>query len=501
VGDDNTYKLIGVVLYLSVLVFIGALASRRIGDVKDYYVGGKNMGFWAVAFSARATGESAWLLLGLTGMGAVVGIRGFWVVLGELVGVAGAWLLMSRRFKRLTDRYDSITVPDYLEDRFQDKSKRLRVVSAFSLVVFVTIYVAAQIYATGMAFNSFLGWNYYTGAFVGFFVVLLYASGGGFVAVVWSDVFQGTLMFLGLVFLPIIGVYHAGGVGNVVVGLREIDPSLLAWGGATGWTLETIFGTLALVFIGLGFLGSPQVFVRFIALRDESEIPKGAAVAIIWTLFADSGAVLTGMVGRYLLTGPGEDPVAILGKGGEEVLPIMVELVLPPMLVGLMIAIVLSAIMSTVDSLLVVASSAVVRDWYQQVKHPELPDDSLIPISRMATVGVALVALAVAMAATGPDQTVFWFVIFGWSGIAATFCPTIILSLFWQRFTANGALAAMVSGFICVPLFKFVVVKLPTIGPLIGALEELAPAFVISAVVGIVVSLLDSNTIDEPIDI
>ena len=364
-------------------------------------------------------------------------------------------------------------------------------------MTFVTIYVAAQIYSTGTAFHSFLGWNYYVGALVGFFVVLFYASGGGFVAVVWSDIFQGTLMFLGLVLLPIAGIIHAGGVGEVYAGLEAIDPSLLAWGGADGWTLETIFATLGLTLIGLGFLGSPQVFVRFIALRDEAEIPKGAAVAIVWTLLADSGAVLTGMVGRHLLTKPGDDPIQLLGAGGQDVLPALVEVVLPPFLVGLMIAIVLSAIMSTVDSLLVVASSAVVRDWYQQVKHPELPDDALIPISRKATIGVAFVALAVAMAATSPGQTVFWFVIFGWSGIAATFCPTIILSLFWRGFTANGALAAMVSGFVCVPLFKFVMVKLPTIGPLIGALEELAPAFLISALIGVVVSLLDPNKIDE----
>jgi Na+/proline symporter len=190
----------------------------------------------------------------------------------------------------------------------------------------------------------------------------------------------------------------------------------------------------------------------------------------------------------------------VLGPGGQDVLPELVELVLPPFLVGLMIAIVLSAIMSTVDSLLVVASSAVVRDWYQKVKHPNLPDDSLIPMSRLATIIVAFVALAIAMAATGPNQTVFWFVIFGWSGIAATFCPTIILSLFWRGFTARGALAAMISGFLCVPLFKFVMVKLPTVGPLLGALEELVPAFLISALLGVLVSLMDPNKIDETLD-
>ena len=204
--SPDTWKFVGVALYLGVLLAIGVVASRRNKDVKDYYAGGKDMGFWAVAFSARATGESAWLLLGLTGMGAVYGVRGFWVVLGEVLGVMGAWLLMSRRFKRLTDRYESITVPDYLEDRFADSSQLLRKISAVTLVTFVTIYVSAQIDATGAAFESFLGVDYFLGAIVGFLVVMAYSSSGGFVAVVWSDVFQGTLMFLGLVALPLVAL-------------------------------------------------------------------------------------------------------------------------------------------------------------------------------------------------------------------------------------------------------------------------------------------------------
>jgi len=490
------WKFAGVALYLIVLLGIGALASRRMKDVKDYFAGGKSLGFWAVAFSSRATGESAWLLLGLTGLGATMGARAFWVVLGEVLGVMGAWLLMSRRFKRLTDRYDAITVPDYLEARFRDDGKRIRVVAAGALVIFVTIYVSAQIDATGTAFETFLGVEYLTGALVGFGVVMVYSVSGGFLAVVWSDVFQGTLMFFGLVTLPLVAWWSLPGDG-LAVQLEAIDPNLLSLAGADGWTWTTIAATASLALIGLGFLGSPQIFVRFLALRDEKEIDKGTMVAFTWTLLADAGAVLVGMVGRAALHRPGEAMIGkdgVFGNGGQDVLPLLVEHTFPAMIVGLYIAIVLSAIMSTVDSLLVVASSAAVRDCYQKVLRPELKDDELVSLSRKATLGLGLVALVVAMtvATVSETRTIFWFVIFGWSGIAATFCPTMILSLYWKGMTARGALAAMVSGFVSVPLFKFGAPHLPVVGELFAALEELPPAFLVSALAGVVVSLADA---------
>ncbi len=509
-----TWKLIGVALYLGVLLGIGVAASRRMGDLKDYFAGGKDLGFLAVAFSARATGESAWLLLGLTGMGALYGVRGFWVVVGEVIGVVGAWVFMARPFKRLTDRYDSITVPDYLESRFRDEgSHGLRMVAAVCLTVFVTIYVSAQIDATGKAFETFLppskvfllgdlvagigdvwlqaNFDYIVGALVGFAVVMAYSTSGGFLAVVWSDIFQGVLMFLGLVVLPIAGMAAIGGPGVMMDKLSAIDPTLLHWGGAHGWTLMTLTGTIGLALIGLGFLGSPQIFVRFLALRDEGEIPQGTAVAFIWTLLADSGAVLTGMVGRAMLTEPGQDAEAVLASGGEAVLPQLVEMVMPGMIVGLYIAIVLSAIMSTVDSLLVVAASAAVRDFYQKVLNPSLKDEDLVSLSRYTTFALALVALVISMvvARTAESRTVFWFVIFGWSGIAATFCPTMILSLYWRGFSRNGAMAAMLSGFAGVPLFKFAAPLLPAVGPYFKELGELPAAFALSFAVGVLVSL------------
>ncbi len=545
------WKFVGVSLYLLVLLAIGVVASRRMGDLKDYFAGGKNLGFWAVAFSSRATGESAWLLLGLTGMGAAFGVHAFWVVVGEVLGVCGAWLFMAGRFKHLTDGYDSITIPDYLESRFRDTTQQLRVVSAICLTIFVTIYVSAQIDATGTAFETFLrpsevlgiqssvaeignvwfrdNFDYVTGALIGFAVVMAYSTSGGFVAVVWSDIFQGTLMFFGLVILPIAGAMSIGGFGVMAERLTAIDPELMTIAGKGGWSLSKVMGTLGLALIGLGFLGSPQVFVRFLALKDAKEIPKGTLVAFVWTLLADSGAVLSGMVGRAALSTPEQSPDVLfkgtfdpagqqiaeplMGSGGEAILPMLVADIFPPMIIGLYIAIVLSAIMSTVDSLLVVAASAAVRDWYQKVRNPNMGDHELVNLSRQATFGLAIIALTISMsvAVMSETRTIFWFVIFGWSGIAATFCPTMILSLYWAGFTKKGALASMISGFLAVPLFKFIPPMLVASGtPEVGdpsalagvaalfvELAELPPAFAASFFIGIGVSLMDKDGLKE----
>ena len=518
-----TWKLIGVAAYLLVLIGIGVAASRRMRDVKDYYAGGKQLNFWAVAFSARATGESAWLLLGLTGMGAALGLHAFWVVVGEVLGVTGAWILLSRRFKRLTDRYDSLTIPDYLESRFGDTSHWLRIVAAIALTTFVTIYVSAQIDATGTAFESFIGLSYLPestataitagegffaknaawllGLLIGFVVVMAYSVTGGFLAVVWSDIFQGVLMFLGLVTLPLVGLWAAGGPGVVAANLAAIDPGLLSVFGPEGFSVKTLFSIAGLALIGLGFLGSPQIFVRFLALRDEGEIPKGATVALVWTLLADSGAVLVGVIGRSLIAPGSETAIEVAGddKKWEAILPYMVDTYLAPVLIGLFIAIVLSAIMSTVDSLLVVASSAVVRDVYQQVLHPDRSGEELVRLSRWTTLGLALIALAIAIAVgfLAESRSIFWFVIFGWSGIAATFCPTIILSLFWERMTRNGALAGMITGFVCVPIFRFAPPELfawTGWAPFdwLGVMGELPVAFLLSGCSVVLFSVLDA---------
>ena len=480
-------------LYFLILFLIGVFASRKIKGLEDYYVGGKKLGYWVVAFSARATGESAWLLLGLTGLGAMIGVSAFWVVAGELLGVGVAWFLMARPFKAQTDAYGSITIPDYLVSRFQSSSHLLRIVAAATLTVFVTIYVSAQIDATGTAFENFLGWNYYVGVFVGFGIVVVYILSGGFVAVAWSDLFQGLLMLMGLVLLPIVAFLYLGPEADVMGTLERVDPGLVDIWGSGGFSAYNVVTVIGLALIGLGFMGSPQLFVRFMAIKDDNEILKGRWVAIVFTLLTDSAAVLIGMLGRYLFTESGQLPEEILGNGGQQVLPMLVDRVMPSLIVAMYIAVVLAAIMSTIDSLLVVASSAITRDFYQQVYNPEMDNDKMAGISRIITVILALAALglALAVATISPTRTIFWFVIFGWSGIAATFCPVMILSLFWKGYTEKGALASMVTGFISVPVFKFLAPQIPEYGVYFDKLAELPPSFAVALLFGIFVSKLD----------
>jgi len=501
-GSALTLKLLAVAIYAGILLVIGYLASRRVKSTRDYFVAGKSLGFFNVAFSARATGESAWLLLGLTGMGYAVGVQAFWVVLGEVLGVCGAWMLMARRFKRLTDRYDSITVPDYLESRLRDTGHSLRLIAAFALVVFVPIYAGAQVFATGTAFHAFLGWNHYAGAAVGFAVVMLYITQGGFTAVVWSDVFQGSLMVVGLVALPLVALSHIGGLSEVTAALTAIDPHLLSWHGpgeggpsTGGWTTSTIVSILGMAAIGIGFLGSPQVFVRYISMKDEKQILPGMITAGVWTVLADSGAVLVGIFGRVIY-----DPEA-LGGNVDNILPEMAQGLLPAFFAGLFIAMVLSAIMSTIDSLLVVASSAAVRDFWQKSKHPEMSDEKLMSLTRKVTISLSLISFLIGIGIMMVDKEngVFWTIIFGWSGIAATFCPTVILSLFWTKLTARGAQSAMIAGFLSVSLFKWAVPPLlenfgqQTLAGYLESLDVLLPSFAVGFLVAIVVSLLDKK--------
>ncbi|MDF1696567.1 MAG: sodium/proline symporter, partial [Saprospiraceae bacterium] len=479
-------KVIALGLYILILFLIGIIASRRVKSMSDFYVGGKKMGYLAVAFSARATGESGWLLIGLTGMGAISGLSTYWVVVGEVLGVAISWWFMAKRFKRKSDEYNAITIPDYLESHFKSGTKTLRILASTILSVFVIIYVSSQIDVTGKAFESMMGINYFTGAVIGFLIVLTYIFIGGFVAAVWSDLFQGMLMFIGLVLLPIVVYYSMDGGTAIVESLHSIDPGLTNIWGTSDDVWMNIATMLGFAMIGLGFLGSPQVYVRFMSVKNEMEIDKGKWVAVIFTLLTDAAAVTIGILARVLFTENGQDPEAILGNAGENVLSIMTENFLPYMLVAIYVAVVLSAIMSTIDSLLVIASSAITRDFYQKVFNPSIPDRDLTNMSRVVTLIMAILALIIAMviAVNSPTRTVFWMVIFGWSGIAASFCPVIILSLFWKDYSEAGAIASMIAGFLCVPFFKFVVSNMEGIGPYFVQLDVLGPSFFISMLMG-----------------
>ena len=484
-------KLVVLALYFLILLSIGFFASKRVSNISDYYVGGKKLGYWIAALSARSTGESGWLLIGVTGMGALMGVSAFWIVIGEVIGVWISWQFMAKKFKRMTDEYDSITIPDFLVSHFRSTTHTIRIVAATALSLFVVIYVSAQIDITGKTFESFLGFNYYTGIAIGFGIVVVYIFSGGFLAVAWSDFFQGSLMFVGLLLLPVVAYFSLSGDASIIEGLRNIDPALLNIWGSGGLTLMNFVAVLGLLSIGIGFMGSPQVYVRFIAIKNEAEIEKGKWVALFYTLLTDSAAVMIGILGRYMLTQAGDNPEMILGNAAENVLALVLGQVMPTLIIGVYIAAVLSAVMSTVDSLLVVASSAVTRDFYQQILHPNIDERKLMGLSKKVTLTLAILALGVALAISvlSPTRTVFWFVIFGWSGIAATFCPVIILSIFWKGFTEKGAIASMVTGFLCIPFFKFVVPNFSAIGPYINKLDVMLPSVLLALLGGWAVSV------------
>ena len=479
-------------IYFSVLIGIGIVASKNVNNISDYYVGGKKLNYWVAALSARSTGESGWLLLGVTGMGAIMGISALWIVLGEVIGVSLSWHFMAEKFKTLTDRYDSITVPDFLHSHFKAKTNTIRIIAATALSAFVVIYVSAQIDITGKAFESFLGYNYYSGILIGFGIVVAYIFSGGFLAVAWSDLFQGSMMFFALLILPFIAYYQLPNNFNFLQGLKDIDPALVNIWGNGGFNFMNFLSVIGLLSIGIGFLGSPQVYVRFIAIKNIEEIKKGKIVAFFYTLISSTCAVIIGMMGRFMFTSNNQNPESILGNAGEDVLYLLLIEIMPTIVVGIYIAALLSAVMSTVDSLLVVASSAVTRDFYQKIINPKIDQKSLIKLSKKVTLILALFSLFVAVSVSliSPDRTVFWFVIFGWSGIAATFCPVIILAIFWNNFSENGAIASMVTGFLSVPIFKFLVPKINFIGAYFEKLDVLLPSVILALLAGYFTSIL-----------
>ncbi len=457
--------------YFAVLVAIGWWANRDTRSVAGFYVADKKLPSWVIAFSSNTTGESGWLLLGLTGMGYLVGFHALWIVLGEVLGVAVAWAFVARPFKEYTDRYDSITVPDYLSDRFLDRNHTLRLLSAAIILSMVGAYTAAQLTASGKAFSSFLGISYGSGVWIGAVVIVLYTSVGGFKAVAYSDLVQGILMFFSLLILPIVGIRAVGGWGELMSGIREVDVSLLQPMGDLGLSVGGLISALGFAGIGLAFLGAPQLLTRFMSARDGDQIAEAGVIAVLCIIVFDVGAVLTGIAGRFLFPGL-EDP--------ETILPVMAAELFPPVLAGVVLVVVLAAIMSTVDSLLILASSAVVRDVIQKILDPDLSDRQLSAIGKGLTVVIGVVGLLTALTEA---RMIFWFVLFAWSGLASAFTPVILCSLFWDRTTKEGAVWGMLAGFLTTVVWVLVFKER------FYELYEMIPGFTAGFVVTVAVSL------------
>ncbi|MDH3510104.1 MAG: sodium/proline symporter [Gammaproteobacteria bacterium] len=458
--------------YLLMLFSVALWTRQATGSLSGFFLANKRLPAWVVAFSVNATGESGWLLLGLTGMGYAVGAQALWIVLGEVIGIGLAWGLLARRIKRMADESDSITVPDLLASRFDDPKNILRRISVLIILVMVGAYVSAQMVATGKAFSSFTTMDYSTAVVFGAAIIIAYTFIGGYKAVSYTDLAQGMLMLAGLIFVPAVAITSLGGWDAMMNELASQDPALLSpWGpqgkGVPGWVAIVSF-----IAIGMPFLGVPQLHVRFMSAESEASLKTAGIISVLVIFAFTLGAVLTGMAGRALFPGL-DDP--------ETILPLLSTELFPEIITGLLMVIVLAAIMSTVDSLLLLASSALVRDYLQQIHGSTKSDRDLARYGKFATLVIGALGIAFALM---ESPLIFWFVLFAWSGLGAAFGPVLICCFFYKRMTLYGAAAGILGGFLTsvgwVLLFKSA-----TFG-----LYEVIPGFAVGLLLIIVVSRL-----------
>lgn len=425
-----------LVAYLAVLLALAIWSRRETKSLSGFFLAGKKLPFWVVAFSTNATGESGWLLLGLTGMGFAVGAKAYWVVVGEVIGIALSWILISRRLKRLSDETDSITLPDVISARFDDSRHILRSIAVVIILTMVCAYVTAQMVASGKALSSFIGMDYESAVILGAFIIIAYTFVGGYKAVAYTDVVQGVLMLLGLIIVPAVAIVNAGGWQGVTSELAARDPGLLSMWSITDSGFPGWIALVSFLGIGLPFLGVPQLMVRFMSAKDEDELRKARIMSVVVILLFDAGAVTAGMAGRALF--PGLDDA-------ETIFPVLSSELFPPLITGVMMIIVLSAIMSTVDSLLLLASSAVVRDTMQKIVGSAKSDKALAGYGKVVTILIGIIGIAFAIEEV---RFIFWFILFAWSGLGAAFGPVIICMLYYRKTTLAGAAAGMLGGFL-----------------------------------------------------
>jgi len=422
--------------YLVVLVALAIWSRRETHTLAGFFLAGKKLPFWVVAFSANATGESGWLLLGLTGMGYAVGAQAYWVVVGEIIGLTASWTLISRKLKKLGDETDSITVPDVLAAKFDESANIIRGIAVGIILIMVTTYVTAQMVASGKALSSFIGWDYQTGVIVGAVIIIGYTFVGGYKAVSYTDVVQGVLMLLGLMLVPAAAIYASDGWSGVTASLQVQDPALLDMFAITADGLSGWIVIFSFVGIGLPFLGVPQMLIRYMSARDDGEVRKARVVSIFVMLIFTGGAVTAGIAGRALFPGL---------EDSETIFPTISNNLFPPLISGLLLVVVLSAIMSTVDSLLLLASSAIVRDTMQKMLGSKKSDAELTGYGKIVTIIIGAIGIAFAV----PEaQFIFWFVLFAWSGLGAAFGPATLGLLYYKKITGAGVAAGMLGGFL-----------------------------------------------------
>lgn len=475
--SNNGIVIATMAVYMAICLGLGVLAWRRTRNLGDFILGGRSLGSWVTALSAQSTDMSGWLLMGLPGLAYASGFDGIWLLLGLVAGTWLNWRWIAAPLRETTERLgNSLTLPDFFERRYEDHSRVLRSLSAFFILVFFVFYTSSGFVAAGRLFESLFGLPYFEAMFWGSIVMLAYTFLGGFLAVSWSDVLQGTLMFIALVLVAVLGVSMAGGFATTFERLETLDATLLDpfvadAGEALGWV-----GILSLLGWGLGYAGQPHILARFMAAKSVEHITVARRVAMLWVVIVLVAAVFVGLSGRLVL------PEPLVGTDTEKVFILMSTTYLHPALAGLCLAGIMAAVMSTASAQLLVASSAFTQDFYGSLFRPQASTAELLWAGRLSVLVIAVLAFIIAL---DPSSTVLELVAWAWAGFGAAFGPAVILSLYDARTTRNGVLAGIVVGGVTVIFWK----QFASLGGLF-ALYELVPGFTLSLLVTMGVSRL-----------
>jgi sodium/proline symporter len=497
---DRIQVLIAMSGYMAVVVAIGLIFAKKANQSSEnYFLGGRSLGPWVVAMSAEASDMSGWLLMGLPGVAYWFGLAdAAWTAIGLAVGTYLNWLIVSKRLRRYSEKAgNAITLPEFFSNRFREEKKVLMVISAVFILIFFTVYAASCFVTCGKLFSTLFGASYVSMMVLGAVFVLLYTLVGGFLAESASDFMQALVMVTALVMVVFIGTSAAGGLNAVIensksipgfleffgIASPEVDENGIqlitngkpVFGSAGSYGFITILSTLAW---GLGYFGMPQVLLRFMAIRDESELTRSRRIATVWVIISLAVAVLIGIVGRTLY------PVTLTSTAEAEKVFILISTnLLPPLLAGLVMAGILAATISSSDSYLLIAASSLAKNIYQGLLRKEASDKDVMWVSRITLLVIAFIAVLIAL---DDESVIFTIVSFAWAGFGATFGPLMLFSLFWKRINRAGAVAGMLGGGSMVFIWKLVVRELGGIWDI----YELLPAFLFSCILIVVVSLL-----------
>ncbi|PKM72636.1 MAG: sodium/proline symporter PutP [Firmicutes bacterium HGW-Firmicutes-16] len=498
--------LIAMAVYMLAVIGIGLFFAKRSNQNSDnYFLGGRSLGPWIAAMSAEASDMSGWLLMGLPGVAYWCGLAdATWTAIGLAVGTYLNWLLVSKRLRRYSAVADnSITIPDFFSNRFHDKKKILMSIAALFILVFFTVYAASCFITCGKLFSTLFGFSYTSMMIAGALFVIVYTFLGGFLAESTSDFMQSIVMIIALVAVLVVAVITAGGSAQILENIKGIPGFFEFFGMASPTTVDKVqqvsngqalFGSalpygfltiLSTLSWGLGYFGMPQVLLRFMAIRKVSELKTSRRIATTWAVISMTAAVLIGIIGRVLY------PVELLTSGESESIFILLSTnLLPPLLAGLAMAGILAATISSSDSYLLIASSAFSKNIFQGLLKKNATDKQVMTVSRIVLVLIAVIGMLLAW---DKSKVIFDVVSFAWAGFGATFGPIMLFSLFWKRTTLQGAVAGMLAGGSMVFIWKLLIRPM---GGVLG-IYELLPAFLVSCVFIIVVSLLTKEPSKE----